>query len=161
MQGFDYRSLIRVLAQNEVEFIVVGGMSAVLQGVPTTTRDLDVVYRREATNIQRILAALQSVDARFRIRPDLSPNVSHLESTGHKLLTTGLGDLDMLGSIGKQLTYEDLIEHTEETEVGGFRVRVLQLETLIQLKEDLGRDKDLAMLPTLRATLAEKRRLTK
>jgi hypothetical protein len=36
---------------------------------------------------------------------------------------------------------------------------VLRLEKLIALKEELGRDKDLAMLPTLRATLAEKRRL--
>jgi predicted nucleotidyltransferase len=43
--------------------------------------------------------------------------------------------------------------------LGEFRVRVLHLETLIQLKEELGRDKDLAVLPTLRATLAEKRRL--
>jgi predicted nucleotidyltransferase len=67
----------------------------------------------------------------------------------------------MLGSIGQQLTYEDLIEHTDETQVGEFRVRVLQLETLISMKEELGREKDLAMLPTLRATLAEKRRLTK
>jgi hypothetical protein len=46
-------------------------------------------------------------------------------------------------------------------QVGEFRVRVLKLETLISMKEELGREKDLAMLPTLRATLAEKRRLTK
>jgi hypothetical protein len=161
MPGLDFLALLQVLARNEVEFIVVGGMSAVLQGVPTVTRDLDVVYRRDAANIQRTLAALQSLDARFRIRPDLSPNASHLESTGHKLLNTKLGRLDMLGSIGQQLTYEDLIEHTDETQVGEFRVRVLQLETLISMKEELGREKDLAMLPTLRATLAEKRRLTK
>ena len=161
MPSLDFLALLQVLARNEVEFIVVGGMSAVLQGVPTITRDLDVVYRRDAANIQRTLAALQSLDARFRIRPDLSPNASHLESTGHKLLNTKFGRLDMLGSIGQQLTYEGLIEHTDETEVGEFRVRVLQLETLISMKEELGRDKDLAMLPTLRSTLAEKRRLNK
>jgi predicted nucleotidyltransferase len=84
-----------------------------------------------------------------------------VESTGHKLLITTLGPLDALGAIGKQLTYEDLIEHTEEARVDEFRVRVLQLETLIQLKEELGREKDLAMLPVLRHTLAEKRRLNK
>ena len=159
MQGFDYLALLRVLAQNEVEFIVVGGVSAALQGGPANTLDLDIVYRRDAANIQRILVAFQSLAARFRMRPELSPNVSHLESTGHKLLITNLGPLDVLGSIGKQLTYEDLIEHTVEMNVDEFRVRVLQLETLIQLKEELGREKDLAMLPTLRATLAEKRRL--
>ena len=65
----------------------------------------------------------------------------------------------MLGTIGKALSYEDLIDQTDEMKLGEFRVRVLHLETLIQLKEELGRDKDLAVLPTLRATLAEKRRL--
>ncbi len=37
-------------------------------------------------------------------------------------------------------------------------MRVLDLETLIRLKTEAGRDKDLATLPTLRATLEEKRR---
>jgi hypothetical protein len=34
-------------------------------------------------------------------------------------------------------------------------VRVLNLDTLIQAKEKAGRDKDNAVLPTLRATLRE------
>jgi predicted nucleotidyltransferase len=159
MPTFDYGALLRSLTQHEVEFIVVGGVSAYLQGAPTTTRDLDVVYRRDAKNIQRALSALQSLGARFRMRPDLSPNASHLESTGHKLLTTNLGQLDMLGSIGKQSTYEDLIEHTDEMKVGELRVRVLQLDKLIALKEELGFEKDIAILPTLRRTLEEKRKL--
>ena len=74
-------------------------------------------------------------------------------------MTTNLGHLDMLGAIGRQLAYEDLIEHTDEMKVGEFRVCVLRLEKLIALKEELGREKDLAMLPILRRTLEEKRRL--
>jgi predicted nucleotidyltransferase len=159
MAQLDYHTLLRSLSQHEVEFIVVGGISAVLQGVPTITRDLDVVYRLDAANIQRILTVLKNLDARFRMRPELSPNISHLESKGHKLLTTNLGDLDVLGSIGKQLTYEHLLEHTDEINLSGLGVRVLRLEKLIALKEELGRDKDLAMLPTLRRTLEEKRKL--
>jgi hypothetical protein len=159
MPRFDYGALLGSLAQHEVEFIVVGGVSAFLHGAPTVTRDLDVVYRRDAKNIQRALSALQSLEARFRMRPDLSPNASHLESAGHKLLTTNLGHLDMLGAIGKQLAYEDLIEHSDKMKIGDFQVRVLRLEKLIELKEELGLEKDLAMLPTLRRTLEEKRRL--
>ena len=41
---------------------------------------------------------------------------------------------------------------------GGIRVRVLDLETLIAIKEQLGGEKDRAVLPVLRRTLAEKRR---
>ena len=36
--------------------------------------------------------------------------------------------------------------------------RILDLETLIEAKEDAGRPKDLAVLPILRQTLAERRR---
>jgi hypothetical protein len=32
----------RVLVAHEVEFIVVGGVAAVLQGAPITTQDLDL-----------------------------------------------------------------------------------------------------------------------
>jgi predicted nucleotidyltransferase len=161
MPTLDYFSILQSLAEREVEFIVVGGMSAVLRGAPLTTRDLDIVYRRDAKNIERALAALHRLDARFRIKPEMSPNASHLESTGHKLLNTNRGRLDMLGSIGKQLTYEDLIEYSDELQVDDLRVRVLRLEKLIELKEELRRDTDVAMLPVLRATLAEKRKLNR
>ena len=36
--------IIRTLVANDVEFIVVGGMAAVLQGAPVHTVDLDIVY---------------------------------------------------------------------------------------------------------------------
>jgi hypothetical protein len=40
----------------------------------------------------------------------------------------------------------------------GMRVRVLDLATIVALKEELAGEKDLAVLPTLRRTLEEKRR---
>ena len=45
MQGF-IKDMILRLAEAQVEFVVVGGVSAVLHGVPITTVDLDVCYRR-------------------------------------------------------------------------------------------------------------------
>jgi hypothetical protein len=41
---------------------------------------------------------------------------------------------------------------------GGVRVRVLNLETIVALKEELASEKDLAVLPVLRRTLEEKQR---
>ena len=41
---------------------------------------------------------------------------------------------------------------------GGTTVSVLNLETLIALKEELNGEKDRAVLPVLRRTLEEKRR---
>ncbi len=159
MPRFDYREILRTLAQHEVEFLVAGSVSALLQGASVPGWDLAVVYRRDASNVERALAALQNLEARFRMRPDLSPDAAHLRAPGDKLLITNLGALDLLASVGKQRTYDDLIGHTFEIKVGEFRVRVLRLEKLIELKEELGRETDLAMLPILRRTLEEKRRL--
>jgi hypothetical protein len=154
MPGFDCLALLRSLGRNEVEFIVVGGVAEVLQGVPSITRGLDVVYRRDSANIQRAISAMHSLDTRFRV----GPNPSQLHP-GPNLLTTEFGPLEIRDTVGRALSYEDLISQTDEMQVSGFRVRVLQLEKLITLREELGREKDLAMLPTLRSTLAEKRRL--
>jgi hypothetical protein len=67
MPDFDCVALLRCLARNEVEFIVVGGVGEVLQGVPSITRGLDVVYRRDSANIQRTISAINSLDARSRV----------------------------------------------------------------------------------------------
>jgi len=46
------------MVESGVDFIIVGGVSAVLQGAPVTTFDLDLVHSREAENITRLLSAL-------------------------------------------------------------------------------------------------------
>jgi hypothetical protein len=77
-------------------------------------------------------------------------------SAGHQLLTTKHGDLDCLGTIGEAQSYEDLLARAPELEVRpGLVLRVIDLPTLIELKEKAGRPKDIAVLPVLRATLAE------
>ena len=73
---------------------------------------------------------------------------------------TDFGPLDLLGTIGNKRSYDDLLPHTTvEVIEPDLRIRVVDLETLIATKEEAGRDRDLATLPTLRATLAEIRRL--
>ncbi|HLH17399.1 MAG TPA: hypothetical protein VKX45_09280 [Bryobacteraceae bacterium] len=64
-----------------------------------------------------------------------------------------------LGSIGESRTYEDLLAHSVILDIlPELRVRFLDLETIIAVKEEIGGEKDLAVLPVLRATLAEIRR---
>jgi hypothetical protein len=51
------------------------------------------------------------------------------------------------------------VDQTVEMNLGGgLTVRVLSLPALIEAKERLGRPKDLAVLPVLRATLDELKR---
>jgi hypothetical protein len=155
--SFDFRRALTVLAAHEVEYIVVGGICAILQGAPVVTLDLDVVHRRTPENVRRLLAALRSIEARYRHDPrGLVPEESHLLGPGHNLLQTTCGPLDALGAIDAGLSYDDLLPDSEELRVGpGLSTRILSLRRLIELKTAAGRPKDLAVLPTLRATLAE------
>jgi len=144
-----------------VDFVVVGGVAAVLQGAPISTFDLDVVHSREEVNIRRLLTALESLEACFRLQPErrLRPDASHLSSPGHQLLLTRFGPLDLLGEIGRSRTYPELVKRAVEMQVGeGVSVRVLDLETLIAVKEEAAAEKDLAALPVLRRTLEERSR---
>ncbi len=153
---------LRALHDAKVDFIVVGGVAAVLNGAPVYTYDIDVVHSRDAANIARLLPVLEALDAVFRMQPErrLKPNESHLASAGHLNLITRYGPLDLLGTIGRDLGYQELLPHSVDLSIAeGLRIRVLDLETLIALKEELGGEKDRAMLPVLRRTLEEKRNL--
>jgi hypothetical protein len=146
--------VIEVLVRHEVAFIVVGMTAGVLQGAPAVTFDLDIVYSRNAENIDRTLAALVELQAVFRgDERRIVPNKSHLESKGHKLLMTKFGIVDVLGSL-EEAGYEELIDDTIVLGLQGMNVRVLSLARLIEVKAAAGREKDLAVLPLLRATLA-------
>jgi hypothetical protein len=152
---------LRALRDGGVEFIVVDSLAAALHGVPIGTLDIDVVHSRDAANIARLLPVLEILDAIFRIQPErrLRPNASHLASAGHLNLITRYGPLDLLGTIGRELGYQDLLPHSIELDISeGLRIRVLDLETLIAIKEQLGGEKDRAALPILRRTLEEKRK---
>jgi predicted nucleotidyltransferase len=72
---------------------------------------------------------------------------------------TRAGPLDLLGTLTAERGYAELLPHTVELAIGeGLRVRLLDLKTLIILKEELARDKDQLVLPILRRTLEEKRK---
>jgi hypothetical protein len=156
----DYQAILRTLVDNKVDFIVVGGLSAMLHGAPVVTLDLDLVHSRQPQNLERFLRALESLDAHSRERTDrkIRPTLPFLDISGHLLLATSKGPLDVLGTIGDDLGYDELLKHTTEMEVAkDLHVRVLNLDKYIEIKEKLGRDKDRAVLPVLRRALEAKR----
>ncbi len=161
MPATDFPSILRALVEHAVDFIVVGGVGAVLQGAPVSTFDLDIVHSRAEDNIQRVLKALAALDAYYRMQPErrIRPDASHLSSAGHQLLMTKYGPLDVLGVIGRSQGYEELLAHVNLMQVGaGLAVQVLDLAKLIEVKSETAGEKDLGTLPILRKTLEEKGR---
>ncbi len=152
--------ILRRLAAHDVEFVVVGMTAGVLQGAPLTTLDLDIVHRRTPENVARLLRALRELEAVYRHDPRmLCPQESHLASPGHQLLSTAHGDLDCLGTIEGERGYEELAATAVRMQLGEGQVFLVQdLASLIDVKQRVGRAKDLAAIPVLRATLAESKR---
>ena len=155
----DPAAAVEALARHGVAFIVVGNVAGVLHGAPVTTFDIDVVHRRDEDNVRRLMEALTELRAGYRDLTDrhLPPKADLLSAAGHNLFRTSAGDLDALGTVGNGLSYEDLLPRSDTFSVRGFEVRCVSLELLIELKEQAGRPKDLAVLPVLRRTLAVRR----
>jgi|SRR6185369_10703628 len=160
MKRARFAETLQTLADNQVEFIVVGMAAGVLQGVPLTTLDIDIVHRRTPENVARLLSVLSELKAVYRNDPrNLSPSASHLMGPGHQLLTTVNGDLDCLGSVDGDKDYDALLGFSRELRItDSTLVRVLELTTLLEVKRRAGRPKDLAVLPFLEATIDEIRK---
>jgi predicted nucleotidyltransferase len=155
--AFDLEAMLRAL--RDVEFILVGGVAAAVQGAPIVTQDVDILYRLEPANLSRLETALDALNAVTRDDPRrLRFGVSQLATRGPKLALTDAGPIDILGSINDGLVFEDILPHTERMEFEGLEVNVLRLAKLIDLKRALARPKDLAILPVPEATLKERQR---
>lgn len=153
-----FLGLLRALLRHGVDFFVVGGVAAQLEGAPIVTFDLDVLFDRAPENLGRLLPALRELKARYRdpAGRHIEPDMEKLKTLRRHLLMTSLGALDVLGEIGSSLTFQALQARTVPYELGEMRVLVLELAAVIESKEQANRDKDRAVLPVLRQTLALK-----
>ena len=155
-----FDEVLRILSRNEVEFIVVGGVAAILQGSPLSTEDIDLVYLSSEKNLSRLATALKELEAHY-LDPagrHIEPDVPRLTTMKVHLLKTNCGRVDVLRTVGDGLAFEDLIGESQQLEVAEFGVRVLNLETIIATKEQAGRPKDQAQLPFLKQLLTELQR---
>jgi hypothetical protein len=155
----DLPALVAKLCDAGVEFIIVGGASAVLQGAPITTNDLDIVHRRTPENVARPLEVLLQLDATMRYdfaHRGLRPTAEMLAGRGQINLSTSLGPIDPLCELDAGQGYDELLAHSQFMSDGERVLRVLDLPTLIAVKTKAGRPKDRVVLPILIATLQER-----
>ena len=154
MPSQSFRRILELLEQHGVAYVVVGGVAAVLQGAPVTTFDIDTLVKVDAENADRLLAALEALQARYREHTqEIRPTRDDILAGGHLLLMTSSGPLDVLGFIGRGKRYDDVAKDVTTIDVGGLQIRVLNLRALIEDKRVLGREKDQVMLRLLEAVL--------
>ena len=157
MTGPDLSAVLEGLIKADVNFILVGGLAAVVQGAPVTTMDVHIVHNRSPENIVKLLAFLKSIGAVHR-RPDdkvIEPTERDISGEGHALFSTRLGPLDVLAVIEEGKTYDDLLEHTVDVKFRGHTIKVLDLKMMIELKRASRDPKDKQRLPVLEETLRQ------
>jgi hypothetical protein len=60
---FEPLPVLRALARHGVEYVLIGGLAAVLQASPLPTYDIDITPAPSAANARRLRAALADIDA--------------------------------------------------------------------------------------------------
>lgn len=143
---------LRGLRESGVDFIVVGGVSAVLHGAAEPTRDLDVCIRTTKESWARVHAFLQPLHPRYALTPDRRPilaTADELATFKNLYALTDLGRLDFLGEVPPLGAFDEL--HTTTVDLGDFTVRILTLDDLLRVKEYVRRPKDLEVAAELRA----------
>src|SRR5437016_2523849 len=136
----------RLLQAQGVRFIVIGGWAAIIHGAARSTNDVDVVYARDAENVQRLVEALQPWQPYLRGAPPGLPfrwDAPTIRAGLNFTLTTQYGDVDLLGEVSGGGAYEQLLPFSQEITAYGITCHVVTLERLIQLKRAAGRTKDL------------------
>jgi hypothetical protein len=146
------------LDRHGVEYVLIGGLAAVLHGSPLPTVDADICPSANPNNLVRLAAALEEIDARIRTAdtPDgvrFPHDAAFLSGVALLNLVTRVGDLDVSFTPAGTAGYADLAARATTVEIHGVAVPVAALEDIIRSKEAAGRPKDMRALPTLRQLL--------
>jgi hypothetical protein len=123
--------------KNDVKYVVIGGIAAVLFGVPRAKFDLDVLIESTAENAERFLGAMAEAGLG-------TASLTSVEDLLSKELTifTDRIRLDVQTST-PGITFEDAWAHRVTMNYKGQVLEVVSLADLIASKRASGRDVDL------------------
>ena len=162
MPELDIRGILGVLAQEGVEFLIIGGVAVGFHGYVRATKDVDVVPAPDPGNLGKLARVLKALDAQIEgaeefedeeLPDPLDPEA--LALGGNWVMSTRLGRFDVMQWIGEDALWEKLSPRAIEAEIGDLIVKVVGYEDLVALKEHAGRPEDLTDLQRLRQARGE------
>jgi hypothetical protein len=153
LSSLDLRSLLELLHEREVRFIVIGGVAVAAHGYVRGTADLDLVPDPDPANLKRVTAVLDELgstlptakDRRF----DPAADAGVVRRGGNVTADTNFGGLDVVQRARGVPSYSQLDADAVEAELLGVPVRVCSLARLREMKEAQGRPQDKADLANL------------
>jgi predicted nucleotidyltransferase len=140
----DVARILRALTERGVDFVVIGGIAAVLHGSARNTFDLDLCFAIDAANLEALGDVLVGLNARLRGVDDVPfvPDAATLRRIEVLPLSTDAGDLDVLARPSGAPAFDVLRRRADRFDVGGFAVLVASVDDLIAMKTAAGRPRD-------------------
>jgi hypothetical protein len=152
-------AIIEVLLRHGVDFVLIGGFAAVLQGSPYPTNDVDITPNASSANFARLSAALTELDAKVRAENTEPLPFSHdadsLAAVAVWNLATKYGDLDITRTPSGTSGFADLRRDAVTIRVRALDVPVASMNDIVRSKDAAARNKDKLVLPVLRELAAE------
>lgn len=143
--------LIKLLAEKEIDFVLVGGLAVALQGYQRVTMDVDVVLAMDESNLERFIAAAREGGLRPTIpvpieslaRPELIEQWHREKGMLAFSLRGAEAQATVLDVLVKPVVpYADLRRDASMVALGASRVPVASIAHLIAMKTGTGRGKD-------------------
>ena len=145
--------IARIFAEHRLEAVMVGNAAAALHGAPVTTLDIDFMFRKTTTNLKKLKAVADSLQA-VLFKPYYP--VSDL----FRVVSDDQGlQLDFMAKLHGIRSFEGLRTRATSVSFGEHELRVASLTDIIKSKRAAGRSRDLAVLEILEKTLHEQENL--
>jgi len=150
----DSINLLERLVHNGVDFVIVGGFAGVVHGCTYVTQDIDVCCDFSPANLLALQKAISDLDPVHRMTPGRKRFALTEQACAqfkNLYLDTTMGQLDCLSVISGLGDFDQVKQSSELIEVGGIRMRVLNLNALIKAKKAMNRPRDRQTLLQLEA----------
>ena len=140
----DFKEFIRLLNQNHVRYLVVGGYAVAFHGHPRYTNDLDLwiwINKSNAVNLIQSLKefGFQSLD----LKPEDFLKPGYIIQLGYPP-----NRIDLITEV-QGVDFDTCFESKVETEIEGVMISFIDLESLKKNKKTVGRHQDLADIENL------------
>jgi hypothetical protein len=150
-----FDDLLARLVAADVRFVVIGGLALGAWGVVRGTKDCDIVPDPAPDNLDRLAGVVADLGGHVQLGDALlgsERSIAGLLREGERaLITTELGDLDVVQGLAGVLPYEVLRAEAIDVELAGATVAICSLEHLRVMKRAAGRPRDLVDLDDLDA----------
>lgn len=147
----DSVELLRALTASGADFVVIGGIAAILHGSARVTKDLDICYENSRHNLEALAGALGGLEPRLAGVEEVPfvPDARSLSQTSILCLETAAGRIDLLREPSGFPGYQALRESADLYDLGSFQIHVAAIPHLIAMKLAAGRPQDLVDAQTL------------